>query len=246
MTKPAASAKSPAKKATKVPPKGGAPSKPALKAAPRASIVEVADAVFVASSVDESSLTPPQYAEIAVAGRSNVGKSSLLNFVLARRKLVRTSSTPGCTRGLNLFRATLKLADGSLAMLDLCDLPGYGFAQRSKDERRQWGSMIEGYLERRVGLRVVLVLVDARRGLEDEDRQLLEYLEHIGKHAIVVVTKVDKLKTNERFALANDIAKAARGAQAVPVILTSADESIGRDELWRALLRATSIGRAES
>ena len=111
------------------------------------------DAQFVASATDVEGLPPPTFAEIAFAGRSNVGKSSLINCLLERKKLVRTSSTPGCTRGLNLYRLTLRGG----AQLDFVDLPGYGFAQRSKSERAtrspagissepsRWGSLMRPF-----------------------------------------------------------------------------------------------------
>src|SRR5688572_13893742 len=159
--------------------------------------IDIRDARFVASAVRTDQLPPPAFAEIAFAGRSNVGKSSLINELVVRRKLVRTSSKPGATRGLVLFRVDLAIVRGESApvkaTLDLVDLPGYGFAKRSKAERRSWGPMIEGYLESRVGLRAVVVIVDVRRGVEDEDRQLVEYLDHLGRASILVATKLDKI-----------------------------------------------------
>ena len=106
--------------------------------------VEVRDARFLSAAMALGDLPPPAYAEIAFAGRSNVGKSSLINCLVARRKLVRTSRTPGCTRGINLFR--VELGGDAPATLDLVDLPGYGYAKRSKQERRSWGPLIERFL----------------------------------------------------------------------------------------------------
>ena len=151
-----------------------------------------------------ATLPPPLFAELAFAGRSNVGKSSLINSLAQRTKLARTSSTPGCTRGLNLFRLTLRGG----AQLDFVDLPGYGFAQRSKTERAGWGPMIEGFLESRVGLRGVVLLIDVRRGIEEEEQQMLEYLAHIKRKAIVVATKIDRLPLSKRKTAVQTLAQA--------------------------------------
>ena len=196
--------------------------------------MDVVDAQFVTTAMDVASLPPPLYAELAFAGRSNVGKSSLINSLAQRTKLARTSSTPGCTRGLNLFR--LELRGG--ARVDFVDLPGYGFAQRSKSERAGWGPMIEGFLERRAGLRGVVLLVDVRRGLEEEEQQLLEYLVHIRRSALVVATKVDRLPVNKRKTAVFALAKQS-GVKALPF---SAHTGEGRDELWRALAALGSVG----
>src|SRR5208283_1829710 len=116
----------------------------------------VVDAAFVAGAVDAASLPPPTLVEVAFAGRSNVGKSTLLNAMMERRGLARTSNTPGCTRQLNMFE--VRCNDG--LELRFADLPGYGWAKRSKAERSQWQEMIEGYLKGRAGLKAVVVLVD--------------------------------------------------------------------------------------
>mgnify|MGYP006277942221 CR=1 FL=1 len=202
--------------------------------------MHVLDARFLAAAPRQSALPPPAFAEVAFAGRSNVGKSSLINALLERRRLVRTSSTPGCTRGLSLFRARLRPADGSEATLDLVDLPGYGFARRSKAERRSWGPMVEGFLNERVGLRAVVVIVDVRRGPEDDDRQLLEYLAHLGLEVIVVATKLDKLSASKRKPALRRLAPAL-GQRPVGFSATSGE---GRDVLWRRIARAASLGPA--
>ncbi len=207
----------------------------------------ILDAEFVAHAKDHDGLPPPMQAEAAFGGRSNVGKSSLINKLVNRRKLVRTSSTPGATRGLSLFRATLRLDGGERAQLDLVDLPGYGFAVRSKSERKSWGPMIEGYLESRVTLRVVVLLVDVRRGLEDDDAQLLEYLAHVKRRTIVAITKVDKLGKNDREkgvrVIRDAVKKATQGNKhPVDVIATSADTGEGIDALWAAIRRDTFLG----
>jgi GTP-binding protein len=200
--------------------------------------MDIVDAQFLTTAMNVASLPPPLFAEIAFAGRSNVGKSSLINSLAQRTKLARTSSTPGCTRGLNLFRLTLRGG----AQLDFVDLPGYGFAQRSKSERAGWGPMIEGFLERRVGLRGVVLLVDVRRGLEDEELQMLEYLAHIKQKALVVATKTDRLPVNKRKPALLALAKQA-GVKALPF---SAPTGEGRVELWRALCGLSGVGDQRS
>jgi len=196
--------------------------------------MDIVDAQFVTTAMNVATLPPPLFAEIAFAGRSNVGKSSLINSLAQRTKLARTSGTPGCTRGLNLFRLTLRGG----AQLDFVDLPGYGFAQRSKTERAGWGPMIEGFLERRVGLRGVVLLVDLRRGLEDEETQMLEYLAHIKQKALVVATKSDRLPLSKRKTTVLALAKQS-GVKAMPF---SAHTGEGRDELWKALRALGGVG----
>lgn len=197
----------------------------------------VADARYVATATNVEGLPAPAFAEIAFAGRSNVGKSSLINTLVERRKLVRTSNTPGATRGLSIFRVELKHASGERATIDLVDLPGYGFAKRSKGERKSWGPMIEGFLERRVGLRGVVLIVDARRGVEDDDEQLLDYLEHIRMPALVVATKIDKLTKAERKVALEAI---ARRAGETP-IAASSETREGREPLMTRVLELAGV-----
>ena len=189
--------------------------------------MDVLDAEFLLTAMNVAQLPPPLYAEVAFAGRSNVGKSSLINCLAQRKKLARTSSTPGCTRGLNLYRLTLR---GDVR-IDFVDLPGYGFAQRSKTERLSWGPMIETFLERRVGLRGVVLLVDVRRGIEAEEQELLEYLAHIKQRALVVATKVDRLSASQRKPAALKLARES-GVRALPF---SAHSGEGREALWKAI-----------
>ncbi|HKO92854.1 MAG TPA: ribosome biogenesis GTP-binding protein YihA/YsxC [Polyangiaceae bacterium] len=196
--------------------------------------MDILEAQFLTTAMNVASLPPPLFAEIAFAGRSNVGKSSLINSLAQRTKLARTSGTPGCTRGLNLYRLTLRGG----AQLDFVDLPGYGFAQRSKSERAGWGPMIEGFLERRAGLRGVILLVDVRRGLEEEEQQMLEYLAHIKQKALVVATKTDRLPVNKRKTAVLALTKQS-GVKALPF---SAHTGEGRDELWRALRGLGGVG----
>ena len=187
------------------------------------------NAEFVMAASDVRDLPAPVYAELAFAGKSNVGKSSLINTLAARRNLARTSSTPGRTRQLCLLR--LALREGTI---DFIDLPGYGYAKVSKAERRSWGDMIERFLERRPGLRGVVVIVDVRRGIGDDDRQLLEFLDSLGHASVVVATKLDKLPGSKQKPALLELAKST-GRK---VIGFSAESGTGRDELLRRLLSA--------
>ncbi|MBL8683766.1 MAG: ribosome biogenesis GTP-binding protein YsxC [Myxococcales bacterium] len=188
------------------------------------------EATFVTEARAAEGLPPPSCVEVAFAGRSNVGKSTLLNAIAQRKGLARTSATPGCTRGLVLFELALRSGEA----VRIVDLPGYGFAARGRDEKRDWGAMIEGYLSSgRPTLAGVCVLVDARRGPEEEERQLVAFLSSVGVPFVFVATKIDKLAKNERFAA---LERVGRGFGA-RVIGVSGDTGEGRDELVRAMLR---------
>ncbi|MCS6797812.1 MAG: ribosome biogenesis GTP-binding protein YihA/YsxC [Myxococcota bacterium] len=176
-------------------------------------------------------LPPPQFPEIAFAGRSNVGKSSLINAWVGRRNLAHTSATPGRTRGLFFYRVEFVHPP---ATLDLVDLPGYGHAARSHAERAGWKTLVEGFLERRPSLSAVAVLVDVRRGLRDEDRQLLEYLRTLGRPALVVATKTDTLRAAERHPTLERMRRELRDEH--PFVPTSAERREGLDALSRTLL----------
>jgi len=203
--------------------------------------ITVRDARFVASATDLDRLPPPVVAEVAFAGRSNVGKSSLINSLVQRKKLVRTSGTPGATRGVNIFRVDLRVREegGECrdAEVDFVDLPGYGFAKRSKAERRSWGPLIEGFLSGRPGLRAVVVIIDSRRGLEDDDVELLAYLEAIGRPAILVATKTDKLPKAKRKLAVQAVGEPVR----IRALGFSAETGDGREKLLRRLLRVAHV-----
>jgi GTP-binding protein len=185
------------------------------------------EAVYLAEARPGHALPSPTQPEIAFAGRSNVGKSTLLNRLAQRRALARTSKTPGCTRGVVLFE--LRLRDGT--KIHIADLPGYGFADRSKGERAAWGRHLEEYVQRRASLRAVIVLIDVRRGPQPDDHQLLEWLTFIHRDPIVVLTKIDKLSRNETAAA---VASAHR-ALGVPVLAVSGETGVGREALMQRI-----------
>jgi GTP-binding protein len=202
----------------------------------------VSDAVFLAEARDARSLPPPGPVEIAIAGRSNVGKSTLLNRLANRKALARTSHTPGRTRGIVIF--DLKLGRGApVAALRLADLPGYGYAKVSRSERDSWQPLIEGYTRGRPTLALFVVLVDARRGVELEERQLYEWLGSESVPAQIVFTKVDKLSASEQGLLRVRTRELFRGAgggtgRRVAPLLVSAATGEGVPELWAAILSA--------
>jgi GTP-binding protein len=185
--------------------------------------MKVGEARFLGAAAVPGGGPPPGLPEIAIAGRSNVGKSSLLNALVGRRGLARISATPGRTRQINFFVVDERFV--------LVDLPGYGFAVGPEAERRAWGPLVERYLAERSTLCGVLVLVDLRRGVEADEVQLLAHLDRLGLPAAVVATKSDKLARGAaRTALAAQ--QAALGA-VVPLIPFSARTGEGRSAVWR-------------
>lgn len=183
---------------------------------------------FITSVADASRLPRLDLPEVAFMGRSNVGKSSLLN-ALVQAKIARTSSTPGRTQQVNLFRVHAGFGDFALA-----DLPGYGFARVPKTIQASWGPLIEQYLADRTTLRAGLLLLDARRGVEPEDRRLFDRLREVlhgrGALAQAVVTKIDKLPKAKRKPCLAEVAGLLEVPRAA-VLSTSANEKLGLDEL---------------
>jgi GTP-binding protein len=171
---------------------------------------------FIWGATTAESLPPEKLNEVAFVGRSNAGKSSLVNALTGRKSLARVSQTPGATRQINFFN----LAD----RLMLVDLPGYGFAKRSKTEAEAWQEMIFSYLRRRARLRRVALLIDARRGVMDSDLQVMALLDQTAVSYGLVLTKADELKPAERdSALEKAAAEAARHTAALAEVqLTSA------------------------
>lgn len=202
-------------------------------------IIQVAEFAFAAARADQ--LPAATLPEIAFGGRSNVGKSSLLNALLERKSLVRTSKAPGATRQVNQFRVVTTVPPLELYVVDL---PGYGYAVRSKAERTSWGTLIEAYLTTRETLRALVLLIDIRRGIEDDDRQLVEFWEHErpGKPIILVATKLDKLALNKR----KPAMVAMQKACGVRVVGFSAVTGDGREDLWRLLASALATSASST
>jgi GTP-binding protein len=172
--------------------------------------------------------------EVAFAGRSNVGKSSLLNALTGRKALARTSNTPGRTQELNYFEVGKPLA------LRLVDMPGYGFAEAPKDMVRRWRYLINDFLRGRAVLKRALVLVDSRHGLKDVDREIMDMLDGAAVSYHLVLTKTDKVKpTALAVALEAIRAEAARHPAAHPhIFITSSETGSGVPELRTAILEA--------
>lgn len=194
--------------------------------------MKVISAEFLKSATNPSQYPEPSLPEIAFAGRSNVGKSTLINALTNRKKLAATSSTPGKTRLINFFVLNEKLY--------MADLPGYGFARVPLKTRKEWGPMVESYLRNRPNLRLVLVLIDSRRTPSDGDIDLINWLEATGKEFLIVVTKADKLSRNERQKQVSVI-KNALGAASEDLIFFSARTGEGKEAIWKKIKMKSNI-----
>jgi GTP-binding protein len=196
--------------------------------------MRVLGADFVTSATSPENWPPGDLPEIAFAGRSNVGKSSMLNKLSGRRALARVSNTPGRTRLLNFFDVTLDRA-ATREVIRFCDLPGYGFAKVSRDERAGWSKMIETYLSTRDPLKAVVTIIDAVVGPTEDDLQLLAWLREAGRQPIATATKLDRIVKAKRIGRLRQLEKEL----GVPrVVGFSSEEGIGKDELWGRLLEA--------
>jgi GTP-binding protein len=191
--------------------------------------MKLLSAEFIKSSVTPEQFPPDRLPEIAFVGRSNVGKSSLINSLLHRKKLAKVSKTPGKTRAVNFF--TVRTSDPHLSLLSLVDLPGYGYAKVSKAMRAQWGPMIEQYLEQRKSLGAVILLIEARVWMP-QDVLTVQWVQSLGCGLILVLTKADKLRQSERAPSLAAVRTAFGLSPEVPVLLYSAETHEGRDSLW--------------
>ncbi len=165
--------------------------------------------------------------EIAIVGKSNVGKSSLINFLCGNSKLAKVGKEPGKTRLINYF----SIDDG---LFTFVDLPGYGFARVSESEKRKWGILIETYLQKSTDLKHVFVLIDIRRDPDDDDRQMLKYLYFYQIPFTILATKCDKISRGETLNRKREVANAL-GLGADNVIVCSSEKRIGKEEIERRI-----------
>jgi GTP-binding protein len=186
--------------------------------------MKITSAEFLKSAFQEADWPQDAKPEIAFLGRSNVGKSSLLNSLLGVRGLARTSNTPGRTQSLNFYLINERFR--------LVDLPGYGYARAPKAVKAEWGAAAENYLAKREQLVLSIHLVDSRHEPSRQDLQLHEWLKHNQKPHLIVATKSDKLSNNE---LRKNIDRAERAFNSGRVLVYSATEKRGREDVWKAI-----------
>jgi GTP-binding protein len=185
--------------------------------------MKINSAEFVTSAVKTADYPAGELPEVALAGRSNVGKSSLINKLVNRKGLARTSNTPGRTRLINFFQVN--------GIFCLVDLPGYGYAKVPLQERESWRKMVEGYLNSRENLKGVVMLVDSRHPPTTLDIQMFKWLKHRGVEAVVVATKADKISRSRLLQSIKVIRAVLPLADGDPLVPFSAETGQGREEL---------------
>ena len=189
--------------------------------------MKILSAEFMTSAASLSQLPRDRRPEIAVSGRSNVGKSSLINCLLRHRGIARVSAVPGRTQLLNFFLVNQDFF--------LVDLPGYGYAKVPEAIRREWGPLVEGYLKAGRDLRAVILLLDARQGATEKDLQMKRFLDEFLLDCIPVLTKIDKLRKTARHAQFREVAEALGVGGPQVIIPFSAKSEEGREELLAAI-----------
>lgn len=200
--------------------------------------MKIVKAEFMTGAVSPHQYPKLRLPEVAFIGRSNVGKSSLINSLVNRKKLVKTSATPGKTQMINFFN----INDAWI----FADLPGYGFAKVPQDVKKKWQRLIEGYLRKRDTLEMVVLIVDMRRNPTELDLQMKDWLEAEGLDYVVVATKHDKLSQTERRQQMNRIRQAFAEDGARAVLSYSSKTNHGRKELWQCLAPLQKKEEAES
>jgi GTP-binding protein len=194
--------------------------------------MKIISAEFILSAREPAHYPPALLPEIAFAGRSNVGKSSLINTLLKRKGLARTSNTPGRTQEINFFSVNNRIG--------FIDLPGYGYAKVPEKIRQNWGPMIETYLGDRETLRLVVLILDIRRDPSAEDHQLIDWLQCYCLPFLIVLTKADKVTRNERGERQRRIGADLALPPETPLILFSTKTGEGKDLIWREIAKAAA------
>ncbi len=189
--------------------------------------MKVTKAEFVKSAMWPDQYPPATMPEIAFAGRSNVGKSSLINAIVGKKNLAKTSNTPGRTQLINFFAVN--------ETLSFVDLPGYGFAKVSQSVKKDWGDMIAIYLKERSSLAMVVLILDIRRDPSDEDLSLRDWLDGYRIPYLYILTKADKLSNNQAINRRRIIEKILHVSDGIKPILFSATTQKGKSEIWQAL-----------
>jgi len=184
---------------------------------------------FLRSASDVAHFLPPALPEIAFLGRSNVGKSSVINSLVGT-KLARTSSTPGRTRSINFFE--IRRAGRPKPELLFADLPGYGYAKVSREISQDWARFVDPYLEERPTLALCLALIDSNIAPQESDRQLMEFLRSRQRRHVVVATKSDRMSGNDLTMVMRRLGEEHSGA---PIVAFSAKTGLGREELWKTI-----------
>jgi GTP-binding protein len=185
------------------------------------------DVEFIGAIANPGQPLPADLPQVAIAGKSNVGKSTLINRVTNRKKLARVSKRPGKTQEINFYRVDNRFL--------LSDLPGYGFAKAPPDVRQRWGPLVESYLGSSQGVLGIVLLIDARHGPTPDDWQMIEYLERLGLPTLFVLTKTDKLTKSKRKKQLDKVQEKL-GASDEQVLATSALSGEGVRDLWWSIL----------
>ncbi len=189
--------------------------------------MKIISAEFIKSAVWPPQYPPATLPEIAFVGRSNVGKSSLINTLVGRKNLAKTSDTPGRTQLINFFTINEKIS--------FVDLPGYGFAKVSQSVKKNWGEMVEAYLSQRQNLALVIFILDIRRDPSKDDLSLRDWLEHYRLPYLFILTKADKLSNNQVIVQKREIEKVFNVSAKNKSIIFSAKTQKGKNDIWQAL-----------
>lgn len=189
--------------------------------------MKITQAEIVISAVGPNQYPTDALPEIALAGRSNVGKSSFINKMIQRKSLARTSSQPGKTQTLNFYKLN--------EAFYFVDVPGYGYAKVAKSERERWGKFIEEYITTRENLRVVVLLVDIRHEPTKDDQQMYQWLQYIEVPRIVVATKADKIPKGKIQKHLKQVKETLQMDKETPLIAFSSETAYGKDEAWKLL-----------